>query len=108
VVPVSDISGPAKAACTYLLGAWEIHRFADHAGDTVIAGAFTHADDAYLKAYAALLAARVRAPHCAAAGVDAARTLGACVNGRPDRQVADAAGFLALPDAGPTNLPAGR
>ena len=162
VVPVSDLSGPGKAACAYLLGGWEIRRFAGHGADTVIAGVFTHPDDLYLKAYAALLAAQVpgaRYPavwgihdyddvtaayrggapgtsnlhdfdlalaadsgggaqelwvtetgtlltlsvagfDCPAAGVDGAGTLGACVNGRRDRQEADVAGFFGLADAG--------
>jgi hypothetical protein len=160
VVPVSEISGPAKAACAYIVAANQIHQFADHANDTVIAGAFTHPDTAYLKSYAALLAAQMPgatypatwAVHdyddvtasyarpvstslrrfdlalatdsgggardlwvtetgtlltnhrvtgdCPAAGVDAAGTLGACVNGQAGRQANDAAGFFALPAAG--------
>jgi hypothetical protein len=162
VVPVSDISGPAKAACAYVMAANEIHQFADHANDTVIAGVFTHPDTAYLKGYTALLSAQepgalypatwavhdyddVTASYagpvstslrpfdralavdsgggarelwvtesgtlltnhrvtgdCPAAGVDAAGTLGACVNGQATRQVSDAAGFFALPAAGTT------
>jgi hypothetical protein len=160
VVPVSDISGPARAACAYIVAANQIHQFADHADDTVIAGVFTHPDTGYLKAYATLLGALMPgamypatwAVHdyddvtasydgpvssslrrfdralaadsgggardlwvtetgtlltnhrvtgdCPAAGVDAAGTLGACVNGQAARQVNDAAGFFALPAAG--------
>ena len=160
VVPVSDIAGAAKAACAYTLAEREIHRFAGHAGDTVIAGVFTHPTTAYLKPYAALLAAQlpgavypatwavhdyddvtasyvgpgsahlrafdqalaadsgggardlwvtesgtlltshVVAGGCPAAGVDAAGTLGACVNGDLARQANDAAGFFDLPAAG--------
>jgi hypothetical protein len=59
VVPVSDISGPAKAACAYIVAANQIHQFAGHANDTVIAGVFTHPDTAYLRAYALLLAAQM-------------------------------------------------
>ena len=47
-----------------------------------------------------LLTNHVVAGHCPAAGVDAAGTLGACVNGRTGRQVSDAAGFFDLPAAG--------
>jgi hypothetical protein len=160
VVPVSDIAGAAKAACAYILAEQEIHHFAGHAGDTVIAGVFTHPNTAYLKPYAALLAAQLPgalypatwAVHdyddvtaayarpvpthlrafdqalaadsgggardlwvtetgtlltshlvtgdCPAAGVDAAGTLGACVNGDRTRQADDAAGFFDLPAAG--------
>jgi hypothetical protein len=160
VTPVSDIAGAAKAACAYILAAREIHDFAGHAADTVIAGVFTHPTPAYLQPYAALLAAHlpgssypatwavhdyddvtasyagpvsthlqafdralavdsgggardlwvtetgtlltnhVVTGHCPAAGVDAAGTLGACVNGQTARQVNDAAGFFDLPAAG--------
>jgi hypothetical protein len=160
VTPVSEIAGAAKAACSYIAATQEIHQFAGHASDTVIAGAFTHPNPAYLKPYAALLAAQlpgaqypttwavhdyddvtasyqgpvsshlqafdralaadsgagardlwvteagtlltnhVVAGHCPAAGVAAAGTLGACVNGQAARQVSDAAGFFDLPAAG--------
>jgi hypothetical protein len=160
VTPVSEIAGAAKAACAYIAAVQEIHQFAGHAGDTVIAGAFTHPNPAYLKPYAALLVAvlpgalypptwavhdyddvtasyaeapstqlqsfdqslaadsgagardlwvtesgtlltdHLVAGHCPAAGVDAAGTLGACVNGQTERQVSDAAGFFNLPAAG--------
>jgi hypothetical protein len=160
VVPVSDISGPAKAACAYIVAANQIHQFAGHANDTVIAGVFTHPDTRYLAAYTALLGAQMPgamypatwAVHdyddvtasydrpvatslrrfdralaadsgagardlwvtetgtlltnhrvtgeCPAAGVDAAGTLGACVNGQVARQANDVAGFFALPAAG--------
>ena len=33
VTPVSDIAGPAKAACAYVAAAQEIHQFAGHASD---------------------------------------------------------------------------
>jgi hypothetical protein len=160
VVPVSDIAGAAKAACAYILAEHEIQHFAGHASDTVIAGVFTHPNTAYLKPYAALLAAQrpgalypatwavhdyddVTASYarpvpvhlrafdqalaadsgggardlwvtetgtlltshlvtgdCPAVGVDAAGTLGACVNGDGARQANDAVGFFNLPAAG--------
>jgi hypothetical protein len=160
VAPASQIAGAAKAACAYILASREIHRFADHAGDTVIAGVFTHPSTGYLKPYAALLSAqlpgatfpgtwsvhdygdvtasydepvathltlfdqalatdtqgaahdlwvteagtlltdRTVAGHCPAAGVDAAGTLGACVNGQVVRQAAATTGFFDLPAAG--------
>jgi hypothetical protein len=160
VTPTSQIAGAAKAACAYILASREIHRFADHAGDTVIAGVFTHPSSGYLKPYAALLSAQMPgatfpgtwsvhdygdvtasydepvathlalfdqalaidsqgAAHdlwvteagtlltdrtvtggCPAAGVDAAGTLGACVNGQVARQAAATTGFLDLPAAG--------
>ncbi len=163
VTPVSDIAGAAKAACAYVAAAQEIHQFAGHEDDTVIAGVFTHPDPAYLKPYAELLGAQLPgasypatwavhdyddvttsyagadpsqptqlqsfdealaadsgagardlwvtetgtlltnhavAGDCPAAGVDAAGTLGACVNGQTARQVNDAAGFFKLPAAG--------
>ena len=47
--------GAAKAACDYVLSAAEIHHFAGHAADTVIAGAFSHPSPVYLADYAALI-----------------------------------------------------
>jgi hypothetical protein len=59
VVPVSGLSGAAKAACAYLMATREIHQFADHSADTVLAGVFTHPSIPYLRPYAALLAAHL-------------------------------------------------
>lgn len=44
-----------------------------------------------------VLTSRVKAGACPAVGVDAAGTLGACVNGSPGRQTTAAAAFLSLP-----------
>jgi hypothetical protein len=44
-----------------------------------------------------VLTSHVRAGDCPAAGIDAAGTLGACLNGSPARQAAAAAAFFALP-----------
>ncbi len=48
--------GAAKAACDYVIAAAQIHQFAGHAADTVIAGVFAHPGIAYLRPYATLLA----------------------------------------------------
>ncbi len=50
------VDGAAKAACVYLIAEQEIHRFAGHGADTVIAGVFGHPGIPYLRDYAALLA----------------------------------------------------
>lgn len=149
--------GGAKAACDEAIATQEIHQFAGHGTDTVIAGAFMRPSPTYLSAYAVQLArlmpgaaypsiwsvhdygdvvrayagptpsqlaafdqalasdsggrahelwiteaATVLTDHqpgggCPAIGVDAAGSLGACVNGQPSRQAADAAAFFALP-----------
>jgi hypothetical protein len=48
---------------------------------------------------ATVLTSTVRGGDCPAVGVDAAGSLGACINGHPARQAAGAAAFFALPDA---------
>jgi hypothetical protein len=45
--------GAAKAACDEVVASQVIHGFADHHGDTVMAGTFEHLDPGYLKVYAA-------------------------------------------------------
>ncbi len=50
------VDGAAKAACDYIAAAAQIHQFAGHAADTVIAGVFAHPGIAYLEQYATLLA----------------------------------------------------
>ena len=56
VSTVGQINGAAKAACLYVAGAQEIHQFAGHAQDTVIAGTFVHPAVPYLDDYAAQIA----------------------------------------------------
>ncbi|MBV9820312.1 MAG: hypothetical protein JOZ07_18425 [Solirubrobacterales bacterium] len=53
------VAGAGKAACAYVLAAGLIHQFAGHAGDTVIAGVFTHPSTDYLAPYARMLATQL-------------------------------------------------
>jgi hypothetical protein len=48
--------GAAKAACDYVLADRLIHQYVGHAGDTVLAGVFSHPSPAYLREYVAQLA----------------------------------------------------
>jgi hypothetical protein len=50
-------SGPAKAACDYVLADQLIHQFADHEDDTLLAGVFAKMTPAYLEQYVSTLAA---------------------------------------------------
>jgi hypothetical protein len=53
----AGIDGAAKAACIYALVAAQIHAFAGHGPDTIIAGVLSQPSLPYLAAYAAELAA---------------------------------------------------
>jgi hypothetical protein len=56
VTPTGIADGPAKAACGYVLADRLIHGFAGHAGDTLLAGVFSHLSPTYLQQYVAQLA----------------------------------------------------
>lgn len=58
----APVDGAAKAACLYAIAAGEIHGFAGHAGDTVIAGVLSQPSVPYLRAYAAMLGAALPGP----------------------------------------------
>ena len=54
--------GPAMAACDFVLANQLIHGFAGHAGDTLLAGVFSHPSPAYLQQYVSQLAHSLPAP----------------------------------------------
>ena len=157
VGPTPQANGAAKAACLYVEAAREIHQFADHAQDTVIADTQIHPSVPWLDTYVAAMARQLpgaefpavwsvhdytdvnaasrgpaptlltgydqalaadsggrarelwvteagvlltdhqRGGDCPAVGADAAGSLGACVNGQPQRQATSAAAFFGLP-----------
>ncbi|HEY2440514.1 MAG TPA: hypothetical protein VGI07_09795, partial [Solirubrobacteraceae bacterium] len=59
VAGLAGVDGAAKAACDYVLVSGEIHAFAGHAADTVVAGALSQPSIPYLAAYAAELNSRL-------------------------------------------------